>query len=45
LVTTGYVGSGFLGGLIAVLAMVGYVVYLMRKGSSKQMMSVAQEVA
>ncbi|HNZ95086.1 MAG TPA: ferrous iron transporter B, partial [Sphaerochaeta sp.] len=45
LVTTGSVGSGFLGGLIAVLAMIGYVVYLMRKGSSKQMIPMAQEVA
>ncbi|OQA40395.1 MAG: ferrous iron transport protein B [Spirochaetes bacterium ADurb.Bin315] len=45
LVTTGSVGSGFLGGLIAVLAMIGYVVYLMKKGSSKQMIPMAQEVA
>lgn len=45
LVTTGSVGSGFLGGLIAVLAMIGYVVYLMKKGSSKRMIPVAQEVA
>lgn len=35
LITTGGLGSGFLPGLIAVIAMIGYVVYLMRKGSQK----------
>lgn len=33
LITTGALGSGFIGGLIAVLAIVAIVVYLMRKGS------------
>jgi ferrous iron transport protein B len=36
LITTGVLGSGFLPGLIAVTAMIGYVVYLIRKGSQKQ---------
>jgi ferrous iron transport protein B len=35
LITTGSLGSGFLPGLIAVTAMIGFVVYLMRKGSQK----------
>jgi ferrous iron transport protein B len=35
LITTGALGSGFLPGLIAVIAMIGFVVYLMRKGSQK----------
>jgi ferrous iron transport protein B len=35
LITTGALGSGFLPGLIAVMAMIGFVVYLMRKGSPK----------
>jgi ferrous iron transport protein B len=35
LLTTGSFGSGFLPGLIAVIAMIGCVVYLMRKGSEK----------
>ncbi|MDF2840356.1 MAG: feoB, partial [Clostridia bacterium] len=35
LITTGALGSGFLPGLIAVMAMIGFVVYLMRKGSQK----------
>ncbi|MDC7226384.1 MAG: ferrous iron transport protein B [Spirochaetales bacterium] len=33
LFTAGTLGSGFIGGLIACVLMVGYVVYLMRKGS------------
>jgi ferrous iron transport protein B len=32
LITTGAVGTGLMPGLIAVAAMIGYVVYLMRKG-------------
>lgn len=35
LITTGALGSGFLPGLIAVMAMSGFVIYLMRKGSPK----------
>lgn len=35
LLTTGTLGRGFLPGLIAVIVMIGYVVYLMRKGSQK----------
>jgi len=35
LLTTGALGSGFLPGLIAVIAMIGFVVYLIRKGSPK----------
>lgn len=35
LATAGTLGGGFIGGLIAVALMVGYVVYLMRKGSKK----------
>ncbi len=35
LLTTGSFGSGFLPGLIAVIAMIGCVIYLMRKGSKK----------
>ena len=35
LLTTGALGSGFLPGLIAVIAMIGYVVYLTRKGEQK----------
>lgn len=33
LITTGALGAGFMGGLIAVAIIVGYVVYLMKKGS------------
>ena len=33
LFTAGTLGSGFLGGLVACVLMVGYVVHLMRKGS------------
>ena len=36
LVTTGSVGAGFVGGLIAVLVMVGFIAYLAVKGSRKQ---------
>ncbi len=35
LITTGGVGTGFVPGLIAVLLMVGYVVYLVKKGDKK----------
>ena len=35
IITTGAVGSGFVGGLIAVLVMVGIVVYLIKKADSK----------
>ncbi|WP_326907650.1 ferrous iron transporter B [Sedimentibacter sp. MB31-C6] len=35
LLTTGALGSGFLPGLIAIIAMIGYVVYLTRKGEQK----------
>ena len=35
LFTTGNFGEGFLGGLAAVTAIAGYVIYLMRKGSTK----------
>ncbi|KPU43545.1 ferrous iron transport protein B [Oxobacter pfennigii] len=35
LVTTGTIGEGFVPGLIAVALIVGYIVYLMRKGSKK----------
>ncbi|WP_105617432.1 ferrous iron transport protein B [Vallitalea okinawensis] len=41
LITTGAFGSGFLPGLIAVLAMGGYVVYLVRKGNQKSQAKVA----
>ena len=37
LFTRGALGGGFLGGLIAVLAMVGLVVYLMFKGTNKKL--------
>jgi ferrous iron transport protein B len=45
LFTTGTVGTGFLGGLIASLVMVGYVVFLMRKGSAGIKKPVEQKVA
>ncbi len=35
LITTGALGSGFIGGLIAVLAMVAVLVYLVKKGDAK----------
>ncbi|MGM0470956.1 MAG: ferrous iron transport protein B [Bacillota bacterium] len=35
LITTGSLGNGFLPGLIVVAAIVGYVVYLMKKGEQK----------
>ena len=35
LITTGAFGSGFIAGLAAVMAMIGYVVYLTRKGEQK----------
>ncbi len=35
LFTTGNFGEGFIGGLAAVTAIAGYVIYLMRKGSTK----------
>jgi len=34
LITTGMVGTGFIPGLIAVTLMIGYLVYLMRKGNA-----------
>lgn len=42
LFTTGALGNGFFPGLIAVIAMIGYTTYLMKKGSRK---SFAEEVA
>jgi ferrous iron transport protein B len=45
LFTTGSVGAGFLGGLIAALVMVGYVVILIRRSSTRVMRPVAEEVA
>ncbi len=36
LFTTGALGHGFIGGLIAVCVMIGYVVYLMRKGERQR---------
>ncbi len=39
LVTTGSLGGGFIGGLIAVAIIVGCVVYLMRKGSKNRLIS------
>ena len=39
LITTGTLGEGFIGGLIAVALIVGYVVYLMRKGSKDSQVS------
>ncbi len=38
LITTGALGSGFVPGLIAVAAMIGYVVYLVSKGDKKAAM-------
>ena len=35
LVTTGTLGHGFIGGLIAVVAIIGYIVYLMGKGGNR----------
>ena len=34
-ITTGVIGGGFLPGLIAVALMIGYVIYLMKKGEQK----------
>ena len=39
LVTTGTLGQGFIGGLIAVLIIVGCIIYLMRKGSNSAQIS------
>ena len=39
LITTGSLGEGFIGGLIAVVMIVGYVAYLMRKGSKNSQIS------
>ncbi len=39
LITTGTLGEGFIGGLIAVAIIVGYVAYLMRKGSKSAQIS------
>ena len=44
LITTGAVGSGFIPGLIVVAAMIGYGVYLMRKGDKKAEVKVALSV-
>ncbi|HBC93860.1 MAG TPA: ferrous iron transport protein B [Pelotomaculum sp.] len=45
LVSTGSLGQGFIGGLIAVAIMVGFVVYLMKKGSkNKQIFAEMQAV-
>lgn len=35
LITTGALGQGFIGGIIAVAVMISFVVYMMRKGSGK----------
>nr|WP_319474504.1 ferrous iron transport protein B [uncultured Sphaerochaeta sp.] len=45
LFTAGTVGTGFFGGLIASFVMVGYVIFLMKKGSARSIRSVAEEVA
>lgn len=42
LFTAGTLGSGFIGGLIACVLMVGFVVYLMRKGSRNAKATVTQ---
>jgi len=39
LATTGSLGEGFIGGLVAVAMIVGYVVYLMRKGGKSAQLS------
>lgn len=39
LITTGTLGEGFIGGLIAVAIIVGFVAYLMRKGSKSAQIS------
>lgn len=41
LFTTGVLGTGFLPGLTAVVAMIGYVVYLMRRGSQRSPVRIA----
>ncbi|MHB8074250.1 ferrous iron transport protein B [Desulfosporosinus fructosivorans] len=43
LITTGTLGEGFIGGLIAVAIIVGYVVYLMRKGSKSAQISAGMQ--
>ncbi|TGE38087.1 ferrous iron transport protein B [Desulfosporosinus fructosivorans] len=43
LITTGTLGQGFIGGLIAVAIIVGYVVYLMRKGSKSAQISAGMQ--
>ena len=45
LFTTGTVGAGFLGGLIAITAMVGYVVFLMNRNAGKVLNPAVEEVA
>lgn len=44
LITTGALGNGFLPGLIAVLAMIGYVIYLVKKGDEKAKAKMALSV-
>jgi len=44
LITTGALGTGFLPGLIAVIGMIGIVVYLMRKGSQKSTVKIKKAV-
>jgi len=44
LLMTGALGSGFLPGLIAVIAMISYVVHLMRKGSQKSSVKAVLDV-
>ncbi len=43
-ITTGGLGSGFFPGLIIVLAMIGYVVHLMRKGDEKAKAKIALSI-
>lgn len=43
LITTGTLGEGFIGGLIAVAIIVGTVVYLMRKGSKSTQISAGMQ--
>ncbi|MFZ7102411.1 MAG: ferrous iron transport protein B [Peptococcaceae bacterium] len=45
LLTAGTLGHGFIGGLIAVAAMVGYVFYLMKKGSEKAQIPAEMQTA
>lgn len=45
LLTAGSIGTGFIPGLIAVAIMIGYVVYLMKKGDEKAALKLAAHKA